>query len=136
MEFIVYRIQSKQDRTRGAYRTPHQQAPCPDVLYRMYAAHMDYERGGKHPEPKADIGRRMESDEYCGFNSAADLLRWFRGFIPDLLRSGYEIVALRDVTITAIGEKQVLFKWKVEVNDERVPSRNPRNVKSYRDSEC
>jgi len=118
-DMTVYRIQSKQDRTRGAYRTPHQQAPQPDVLRRMYTAHMDYERGGKHPEPKADIGRFIKSDEYCGFNSAADLLQWFRGFIPDLLQAGYEIVALRDVTITAIGEKQVLFKWNDEVNDDK-----------------
>lgn len=94
----VYRIQSKQDRTRGAYNhTP--------LLYTMHRP--------DQPTPFDDvgIGRFVEWGEFCGCLSATSLLRWFKGFIPDLLRAGYEIVALHNVTITAIGEYQVLFKW-------------------------
>ena len=107
----IYRIQSKQDRTRGAYH-PHRKLDVkPDVVKRMEQTHCGYQDG--HPTSKSDAGidRYINQYEYCGFNSAASLLRWFRGFIPDLLRAGYEIVALHDVTITAVGEYQVLFKW-------------------------
>jgi len=98
---VVYRIQSKQDRTRGAYNhTP--------LLCTMHRP--------DQPTPLDDMGieRESEWEEYCGCASAAALLRWFRGFIPDLLRAGYEIVALRNVMVTAVGEYQVLFKWNKE----------------------
>ena len=109
----VYRIQSKQDRTRGAYdvggRTSGNR---PDVVQRMHAAHGSWE-DAEHPTARQDIGinRYVGHGEYCGCPSAASLLRWFKGFIPDLLQAGYEIVALRNVTVTAVGEYQVLFKW-------------------------
>ena len=107
----VYRIQSKQDRTRGAYRAHRKLDVKPNVVKRMEQTHCGHWDG--HPTPKADVGisRFMEQDEHCGCPSAASLLQWFRGFIPDLLRAGYEIVALCDITITAVGEYQVLFKW-------------------------
>ena len=95
----VYRIQSKQNRTRGAYWIHpfiNLNGTCP------------------RPVPTADIGieREPEPHEYCGFDSAAALIRWFRGSILMLIRiDGCEIVALRNVTITAVGEYQVLFKW-------------------------
>lgn len=109
---LVYRIQSKQDRTRGAYR-PHIYGDCnSDVVNRLHREHHDYQRGGKHPTPFIDMGRDIKKGvEYSGCQSAAALLRWFRGFIPDLLRIGYEIVALNNVTITAVGEYQVLFTF-------------------------
>lgn len=95
---LVYRIQSRQDRTRGAYSYQ-------GLLYAEFLQ--------PQPTPLEDIGieRMKEWDEFCGCGSAAALLRWFRGSIPDLLRVGYEIVALRDVTITAVGEYQVLFTF-------------------------
>jgi hypothetical protein len=108
---LVYRIQSKQDRTRGAYDVGRKLAVRPDVVERMHEAHGYSKENDIHPSPYYDIGRKIKSDEYAGCASAASLLRWFRGFIPDLLRAGYEIVALRDVTITAVGEYQVLFKF-------------------------
>jgi len=109
---IVYRIQSKQDRTRGCYDIGHVLDVRPDVIYRMHEAHGDW-TDKKHPTSCQDVGieRYCKYNEYHGFNSAAALLRWFRGFIPDLLRAGYEIVALHNVTITAVGEYQVLFKF-------------------------
>ena len=109
----VYRIQSKQDRTRGAYRSHIYGNDKPYIVKKLEAAHgFDGDREN-HPTPDMDveIGRCIERNEYCGFACATDLLRWFRGFIPDLLRAGYEIVALRDVMITAIGEHQVIFTW-------------------------
>ncbi|MCK5615779.1 hypothetical protein KAR91_78675 [Candidatus Pacearchaeota archaeon] len=111
---IVYRIQSKQNRTRGAYDVGHKLGVRPDVIENMHEAHgfaPRHDNIDTHPPPHEDIGRWMKSDEHCGCPSAASLLRWFRGFIPDLLRAGYEIVALCDVTITAVGKYQVLFKW-------------------------
>lgn len=105
----VYRIQSRQDRTRGAYHGHVFGKHKSHIVSRMCTIHSDNE----HPCPYFDIGinRGAERGECCGFNSAADLLRWFRGFIPDLLGAGYEIVALRNIMITAVGEYQVLFKW-------------------------
>lgn len=112
MNQTVYRIQSRQDRTRGAYDVGHILDVRPDVVQQMHDAHGDWE-DAEHPTASQDmsIKRYPRHGEFHGFNSAAALLRWFRGFIPDLLRAGYEIVALHDVTITAIGEYQVLFKW-------------------------
>ena len=107
----VYRIQSKQDRTRGAYRAHRKLDVKPDVVRRMEQTHHGFWDG--HPTAKSDIGidRYVNQDEYCGCPSAASLLQWFKGFIPDLLRAGYEIVALHDVMITAVGKYHVLFKW-------------------------
>ena len=70
--------------------------------------------GNTHPDAMEDIGieRDLELNEFHGCATAAALLRWFKGFIPDLLRAGYEIVALHDVEVTAVGEYQVLFKWE------------------------
>jgi len=109
---LVYRIQSKQDRTQGAYDVGHILDVRPDIVQRMHDAHGDW-NDVKHPTARQDIGinRFVELGEYSGFDSAATLLRWFKGFIPDLLRAGYEIVALHNVTITAIGEFQVLFTF-------------------------
>ena len=109
----VYRIQSRQDRTRGAYDVGHKLDVRSDIVERMHDAHGS-EDDYKHPSPYQDFNRCIKHDEYSGCKSAADLLRWFRGFIPDLLRAGYEIVALCNVTITAVGEYQVLFKWDEE----------------------
>ncbi|KKL19863.1 hypothetical protein LCGC14_2461160 [marine sediment metagenome] len=108
----VYRIQSKQDRTRGAYDVGGELAVRSDVVKQMHDAHGKHSEGNIHPSPYYDIKRPTKRNEYCGCSSAAALLRWFKGFIPDLLRAGYEIVALSNVEITAVGEYQVLFKWR------------------------
>ena len=107
---IVYRIQSKQNRTRGAYST-HPNQSYHKIVNNMAEQHREC---SQHPSPAFDAGigfHSFDCTQYCGFDSAASLLRWFKGFIPDLLRAGYEIVALHDVTITAVGKYQVLFKW-------------------------
>lgn len=109
---LVYRIQSRQDRTRGAYDVGHKLIVRPDIVERMHDAHGDWD-DTKHPIASQDMGikRHPRHGEFHGCATATDLLRWFRGFIPDLLRAGYEIVALCDVTITAVGEFQVLFTF-------------------------
>ena len=94
----VYRIQSKQDRTCGAYH--HRKVGT--FIHRRPRPPANRDRG---------IERCPENNEYHGCQSAILLLYWFKQYIPDLLRAGYEIVALRNVTITAVGEYQVLFKW-------------------------
>ena len=95
----IYRIQSRQDRTRGAY----------------WDLSLLFRKRNKYPQPLPceDIGieRELNKTEHCACKTASDLLRWFGGAIPDMLRGGLEIVALRNVTITAVGEYQVLFKW-------------------------
>ena len=96
---LVYRIQSKQDRTRGAY-------------WMHPSLSMRINNTSPRPTPNVDIGIKRDPmpDEYCGFASAAALIRWFRGSILELIyNSECEIVALQDVTITAVGEYQVLF---------------------------
>lgn len=109
----VYRIQSKQNRNRGAYRSHIRFDNEPDAVKRLLKEHNSWD-DPKHPPPSKDIGivREIEIDEHCGFDSAAALLRWFRGFIPDLLRAGYEIVALHNIKITSVGVCQVLFTWE------------------------
>ena len=107
---IVYRIQSKEDRKRSAYRSHASFEKAMPAVERLLKAHIS-DDDHEHPTPKCDTGRNPKFNEHCGCDSAAKLLRWFRGFIPDLLREGYEIVALHNVIVTAVGEKQVLFKW-------------------------
>lgn len=98
---------------RGAYSSLVVGEQCSPAVKQMMREHDDNQHN--HPVPHHDKGIiSRKSLDYCGFNSAASLLRWFRGFIPDLLRAGYEIVALYNVTITAVGEYQVLFKWNEE----------------------
>lgn len=108
-DITVYRIQSKQDKRRGAYGSLTSDEMRPQLIQTMIDAHSNM---FTHPEPHEDgIYRYPNVEEHCGFDSAVKLLRWFRGFIPNLLRAGYEIVALQNVEITAIGKHQVLFKW-------------------------
>lgn len=107
---LVYRIQSRQDRTRGCYDVGHILDVRPDVVERMHDTH-GYGKDDEHPSPYQEFMRDPRYGEFSGCATAADLLRWFKGFIPDLLRAGYEIVALRNVTITAVGEYQVLFTF-------------------------
>ena len=115
----VYRVQSRSDRTRGAYCSPLALEPSPKIVKEMAFQHNKFWVEGiakgvnNHPGPSDDYGinRNMRLNEHCGFDSAAKLLRWFKGFIPELLRAGYEIVVLQDVTVTAVGEHQVLFIW-------------------------
>ena len=109
----VYRIQSKYNKTHGACSPLKIGDNWLEIVDEMINEHTN--DTVNHPLPQFDNGidRHIKhSIEYCGCYSAADLLRWFKGFIPDLLRAGYEIVVLHNVTITAIGEYQVLFKWK------------------------
>ena len=109
---IVYRIQSKQDRTRGSYHSAKYDVGDGSMIDQMHFEHSHSANNiDIHPAVYEDIKRDMKHNEYSGCATAADLLRWFKGFIPDLLQAGCEIVALRDVTITAVGEYQVLFKW-------------------------
>ncbi len=63
------------------------------------------------PTPEYDIGieRFPYNNEYCGFNSQKQLKNWFDNDELELLESyGYYVVEL-DVTITAYGERQILF---------------------------
>lgn len=125
----VYRIQSKQDKRRGCYGSLTMFSNRSEIVRKMLLEHGDW-RDETRPPPTGDAGieRYMESDEHCGFDSAAKLLRWFRGFIPDLLRAGYEIVALQNVEITAIGEYQVLFKWNEQNTSAYGTTANARNT--------
>ncbi|KKN53858.1 hypothetical protein LCGC14_0598170 [marine sediment metagenome] len=93
----------------GAYNSHARHFQCADIVSHMTREHNN-DQSGEHPAPYRDAGIINHSpNEFCGCATAADLLRWFKGFIPDLLKAGYEIVALNDVTITAVGEYQVLF---------------------------
>ena len=106
----VYRIQSKQDRTRGAYCSHIHGKAKSGIVYNMMHNHNQDTDG--HPLLYQDnIAHQRISGDYCGCASAADLLRWFKGYIPALLRAGYEIVALNDVNIVEIGRHQLLFNW-------------------------
>lgn len=105
----VYRIQLKENRMCGAYCVRYRYNR-PNIVKALHKAH-DGHKDNNHPSPYKDCNHRMQRNEFSGCVSAADLLRWFKGFIPDLLQAGYEIVALTNVTITAVGEYQVLFTW-------------------------
>ena len=106
----VYRIQSKYDRNRGAYSSLAAGEPYLPIIDEMIIEHTADTDG--HPLIGWDsITHQRTSNDYCGCKSAADLLRWFKGYIPHLLRAGYEIVAFNNVKIVAIGRHQLLFNW-------------------------
>ena len=101
----VYRIQFTEDCEVGAYTANF---PVCCEMANEHSNDPNY-----HPAPINDTGidRFINPDEYCGFTEPAQLLKWFRGYIPQLLQSGFEIVCLTNVTITAIGEYQCLFEF-------------------------
>lgn len=104
----VYRVQEKHNKRLGVYQGNIK------VVEKLLTRHTDFEGvNARHPTPFNDSGiaRRAKAHEYCGFISMTDLFKWFGGFIPELLKSGFEIAVLNDVIVTAIGEYQVLFKW-------------------------
>jgi len=105
---VVYRIQHKTDRHKGAYYVRYINNR-PDIVKKLHEAHGNSKF---HPSPFQEFSRPTNQYEFCGFASASGLLKWFKGFIPDLLRAGFEIVRLNNVTITAYGEYQVLFRWE------------------------
>lgn len=106
----VYRIQSKQDKTRGAYSRHYENKPFATVVKCMMEDHN--QDTDEHPLLHQDgIKPYRAGNDYCGCASAAQLLRWFKGYIPRLLRAGYEIVVLNNVKIVAIGKHQLLFNW-------------------------
>lgn len=111
----IYRIQSKINRERGPYHSHKLGESYSAAVKRLLKEHGDW-NDLEHATPEKDKGidRELHSDEHCGFDYAAKLLQWFKGFIPDLLRAGYEIVALYNdsITVTAVGKRQVLFTWK------------------------
>jgi hypothetical protein len=110
MTGTVYRVQDKQG--NGAY--------CRNILYPigfeneisdMVHRH-DVERE-THPTPSEDRGlwRPPQHEEKCGFISIASLKQWFsREEIIMLAAAGFQVVKIKNVEITAIGRKQVLFK--------------------------
>jgi len=104
----VYRIQHKTDKYRGPYCIKYINNR-PDIVERLHKAHGNSKF---HPSPFEEFHRSPYFGEFCGFASASDLLRWFKGFIPDLLRAGFEIVRLNNITVTAYGKYQVLFRWE------------------------
>lgn len=73
----------------------------------------------RHPPPQRDQGidRRINTDEFCGFRSEAQLKEWFTDQeISMMVANGFRIVQVKGL-ITAVGKKQLLFK-KVKVKEE------------------
>lgn len=65
-----------------------------------------------HPGPHQDEGidRRPHENEFCGFATMEDLHSWFSDEeLAVLEKNGYSIVT-EDGYVTAIGQKQILFK--------------------------
>lgn len=80
----------------------------PMELYHQINVELDH-----RPPPESDNGidRFPNKDEYCGFENQKQLDNWFDDYGLELLESyGYFVVELSDVTITAFGEFQVLYK--------------------------
>ena len=64
----------------------------------------------KHPTPIIEFNRDIEDEEFCGFNSIAQLKKWFnKAILRFMLNRTFQVLVYKDVKITAIGEKQVLF---------------------------
>jgi len=66
---------------------------------------------GVHPCPQNDdgIGRRVRSDEICGFNSIQQVKRWFtRDELTGLYAEGFLLKQIEVQKITAVSECQVL----------------------------
>ncbi len=71
-----------------------------------------------HPCPREDIGIKRHikrGDEFCGFKDMQQLHEWFTDEeLCELELLGYQVVKIEDIEITAIGEKQVLFRKPAE----------------------
>lgn len=107
MGMTVYRIQHKETK-EGPYNG--NLAYSKPYLIEMSDRHKA--SGDRHPHPRYDapIGRGSNDEEFCGFNSMEQLQEWFTGDeLSELSGLGFEVVCLEDVTVTAIGDKQILF---------------------------
>ena len=94
--------------------------------YRSCATCIDDSSTEDHPTPHHDkkIGRYICYMEYCGFESIYSLYDWFTAEeIRELQYEGFEIVKYevgKEVQITAVGERQVLFVFLDEYTEEQI----------------
>jgi len=70
-----------------------------------------------HPAPVCDegIGRWVEANERCGFLDENQLAEWFSADdILEMCAAGFwiEQIDIADIVITAVGQKQVLFRYR------------------------
>ena len=103
----VYRVQDKQEGLG-----PYTNYGC-SVVYDLLEPH----RQPEHPNAIHDKGiqRYADDDEFFGFESMAQLQDWFTvAELEVLYKHDFQIVVLKQVEVTAIGDKQVLFIKKTE----------------------
>lgn len=102
----VYRVASK-------YGVgPYQDAELFWTLLQSHSFSTDQNGKPDHPGPHQDEGikRRPHDTEFCGFATMEDLHNWFSDEeLEELAKHGYSIVK-ESGYVTAIGEKQILFK--------------------------
>ena len=100
---VVFRVENK--RGVGPYRNAK-------VVENIIGHH---DSDNEHPTPYHDKGIERGAElgkEKCGFLSLEDLTNWFSSMdLYDLEKEGYTIAPVKGL-ITAIGQKQVLFKTK------------------------
>jgi len=103
---VIYRVAD--DHGLGPYQNP-------DLSWGLLSSHND----PHHPGPHQDKGikRRPQDNEFCGFATMEDLHSWFSDDeLAELEKHGYSIVKEAGY-VTAIGNKQILFK-KIDINGE------------------
>lgn len=82
---------------------PYQNA---EFAYTMGTRHTD---SIKHRSPYMSGRYLMNPVELCGFRTMQDLFRWFGGYLPILLKNGYQIVKVEG-TLRYEDCCQVVFK--------------------------
>jgi len=88
-----------------------------DLVNILTDNHCYGDNGYNYPTPEKDIGieRDPHSYEFCGFKNISQLRAWFTEEEIDILKQENFIVkrsSLKDVEVTEVGERQILFCHK------------------------
>jgi hypothetical protein len=100
---IVYRVEHPSDHI-GPYN--HRDWRDND---RLADAHTD--DFTNHPAPYWEFGYNMSADlDFSGFRDMRQMFRWFGGWLPVMINSGFRVAVYRDVEIVAESSRQVVFR--------------------------
>lgn len=105
----ILRVEHK-DNHRGPYRDGHNGEV--KEITNNHCFDLDL-----YPVPEDDIGidRNPDPWELCGFKNVKQLREWFTNEELEILKRNDFIVrklSLKDVKVTAVGERQLLFRYK------------------------
>lgn len=88
---------------------PHSEQEILNDLNNFHNPH-PYPKNPAHPPVSEDIGK-FDKEMVCGFKSIEDLRKWFKGFLRELKKIGFEVkVYTTNEYIEGRSGKQLMFK--------------------------